>query len=79
MKEIQVVEIIEPLFEIMVIGNEEACIAHFKKYPELLNQNLNRVNEKMIHLASYYNLPHVLDYLIKQKVDVLEPHTTKVT
>jgi len=72
MNDIQFVEIIEPLYEAMENGNEEACIGYLKKYPALLTKSLNSMDEKMIHLACYYHLPRVLDYVIKQKVDVHE-------
>jgi hypothetical protein len=65
-------EIVGELFELAKEGKENECIKLLGQHPELLYEKLNRIDTKMIHLASYYNLPHVVNYLVENDVNVHE-------
>jgi len=65
-------EIVGQLFELAKEGKESECIKLLSQHPELLYEELNRIDTKMIHLASYYNLSHVVDYLVEHDVNIHE-------
>lgn len=65
-------EIVGALFELAKEGKESECIKLLSQHPELLYEELNRIDTKIIHLASYYNLSHVVDYLVEHDVNIHE-------
>lgn len=62
--------IVEELLFSIREHREFLTIHLLKTFPLLLEQNLNKSESKIVHLASYHNLHEVMDFLIDQNIDL---------